>query len=99
MINKVQQIYIDDYVDILKNGAEEKVMIQKVPGFTNKYKIVNVTNSELENWLKPIIDAGAFKGFILNKNTAARVGVRPGQKFVTINNKVEDGYLYLNVMR
>lgn len=96
MINKVQQIYIDDYVDILKNGAEEKVMIQKVPGFINKYKIVNVTNSELENWLKPLMPT--FKGFILNKETAAQIGLKPGQKFVTINNRVEYGYLYVNRM-
>lgn len=75
-------------------------MIVKVEDFTNKYKLVEpLTSSEVEAWLKPIIDAGAFKGFILNKNTAARVGVKPGQKFVTINNKVEDGYLYVNVMR
>lgn len=73
-------------------------MITKVPGFINKYRIDDpITNEEVERWLKSLMPT--FKGFIINKNTAARIGVKPGQKFVTINNKVEDGYLYVNVMR
>ena len=72
-------------------------MIVKVPGFVNKYQIKDpVTNDEVEQWLKPLMPN--FKGFILNRYTAAKIGVKPGQKFVTINNRVENGYLYVNRM-
>ena len=72
-------------------------MIQKADGYSNKYVIKDrVMASEMQSLLRSYLNAKNFHSIICNYNTCKQLNVQPGNSFITINNKVEDGVFYIN---
>lgn len=64
---------------------------------TNKYVITEpVTPAELKECLSYYVQRKLFKCIICNRNTCKQLNMKPGDTFVTINNKVEDNAFYVN---
>lgn len=64
---------------------------------SNKYIIKEpLTPDELKECLSYYVKRKLFRCIICNKNTCKQLNVKPGDNFITINNKVEDGVFYVN---
>ena len=70
-------------------------MIRKVDGFKNKYEVIDPTSKEeFELFLRE--HANGLKCVISNSYTASRFGIVPGEKYCTINKKIQDNEFFLN---